>query len=93
MEVLTRLFVGQPLHILVVGLVLLALYGGLRLTRLGRGRTTGPLLMAGLAWLAYAVWESLVITITPEANIRVDLLLIWPVLAVASAYGMLRLLY
>ena len=92
MEVLARLFVGQPLHILVVGLVLLALYGGLRLTRLGHGRTTSPLLMAVLAWVAYAAWESLVITITPDANIRVDLLLIWPVLAVVTTYGVLRLL-
>ena len=32
-------------------------------------------------WLAYAGWEWLVVTQSPEANIRVDLMLIWPVLA------------
>lgn len=39
---------------------------------------------AAVLWLAYAVWETLVQILTPEANIRVDLLVIAPVLVVVS---------
>lgn len=39
---------------------------------------------------AYAAWEWLVQIQTPEANIRADLLLIWPVLAVTSGWALFR---
>jgi hypothetical protein len=38
-------------------------------------------------WLAYAGWEWLVLVMSPEANIRVDLLLIWPVIALATLWA------
>ncbi|MGU3499125.1 hypothetical protein [Mycobacterium sp. C31M] len=38
---------------------------------------------AAAAWIAYAGWE-LFVTEGPDANIRIDLLLIYPVLAVLS---------
>ncbi len=38
-------------------------------------------------WLAYAAWEWLVLVRTPDANIRVDLLLIWPVIGTHDALG------
>lgn len=38
---------------------------------------------AAVGWLAYAGWE-LLVTEGPDANIRIDLLLIYPVLAVSS---------
>jgi hypothetical protein len=47
---------------------------------------------AAVAWFLYAVWEWLVIVRTPEANIRVDLLVIWPVLAMLSAWLLFRAL-
>ena len=50
------------------------------------------LLVAAGAWLAYAAWEWLVQARTPEANIRVDLLLIWPVLAILSMWAVFRAL-
>ncbi len=63
----------------------------LRLTRLGAGRNPRWLLVAAIAWALYAAWEWLILVRTPEANIRVDLLLIWPVLALLSAWALFRL--
>lgn len=37
-----------------------------------------------------AAWEALVQLRTPEANIRVDLLLIWPLLGALTLYGLIR---
>jgi hypothetical protein len=42
--------------------------------------------------LAFAAWESAVMTRTPEANIRVDLLVIWPALLAASGWALWRTL-
>jgi len=49
-------------------------------------------LASAATWLLYALWEWLVNVRTPEANIRVDLLLIWPVLAALSAWALFRAL-
>jgi hypothetical protein len=50
------------------------------------------LLVPTAAWVLYAVWEWLVVWRTPEANIRVDLLLIWPVLLILSIWFTIRAL-
>ena len=92
MESLASLFVGKPLHILGVGLVFLAGHLVLRLTALGAGRHPRPLLWAFAAWALYAAWEWLVKVRTPEADIRVDLLLIWPVLLIVSIVAVVRAL-
>ena len=42
--------------------------------------------VAGLLWIAYAAWECGV-TEGPDANIRIDLLLIYPLLAVVTLAG------
>jgi hypothetical protein len=91
MNLLASLLVGHPLHILAVALVFLAGYGFLLLSVGSHRRPNQPLLIAGLGWLAYASWEWLILLRTPEANIRVDLLLIWPVLALLSAWAAVRL--
>ena len=91
MQWLSRLYVGQPFHIFLVGSALLGGYAILRFRRYGHGRRTRPLLVAALAWWVGALWEWLVVLLTPEANIRVDLLLIWPLLALLTAYGLWRL--
>ncbi len=44
------------------------------------------------AWLAYDAWEWLVMTRTPEADIRVDLLVIWPILAILTVWFTFRAL-
>jgi hypothetical protein len=49
--------------------------------------------IAGLSWLAYALWEALVQWRTPEASIRIDLLLIAPwllAITLAAAWQMAR---
>lgn len=90
MELLTSLFVGKPLSILAVAALFLAGHLVLQLTALGAGRSPRWLLVAAIAWALYAAWEWLVQVRTPEANIRVDLLVIWPVLALVSAWALVR---
>ena len=90
MELLTSLFVGKPLTILAVGVLFLAGYLVLRFTALGIARHPRSLLIAFIAWGLYAAWEWLVQVKTPEANIRVDLLMMWPVLAILSAWAIFR---
>jgi ABC-type proline/glycine betaine transport system permease subunit len=90
MELLASLFVGKPQNILAVAVVFLAGYLLLRFTALGLARHPQLLLIASTAWGLYAAWEWLVKVMTPEANIRVDLLVMWPVLAILSAWALFR---
>ena len=89
-ESLASLVVGKPLHILAVAVVFLAGFVALRAKAFGAVRRPRALLVAAVAWGLYAAWEWLVQARTPEANIRVDLLIIWPVLATASVWAMVR---
>ena len=90
MEFLASLFVQKPLSALLVAAAFLAGHLALRMTALGAGRHPRWLLVAAIAWGLYAAWEWLIRVRTPEANIRVDLLLIWPVLALLSAWALFR---
>lgn len=90
MELLTSLFVNKPLNILVVAVLFLAGYLVFRFTAFGIARHPRSLLIASTAWGLYAAWEWLVQVKTPEANIRVDLLVMWPVLAILSAWAIFR---
>jgi hypothetical protein len=90
MELLASWFVGKTLNILAVAVLFLAGYIALRYTYLGAGRHPRTLLVAAVAWALYTVWEWLVQVRTPEANIRVDLLVIWPALAIISAWALHR---
>ncbi len=87
MQVLAALLVGRPLVILAVAALWLAAFLVRRSAAPGSARF---LLLAALGWAAYAGWEWLVTARTPEANIRVDLLVIWPVLAVLSGWALYR---
>ena len=42
-------------------------------------------------WIAYAAWEGAVQYLTPNANIRIDLLVIWPLLLLASILAIIGL--
>lgn len=90
MEFVGLLFIGKPLRIAAVAAVLLLLHAALRRW----GAATGPAsrwpLAAAVAWLAYAAWEWMVLVRTPEANIRVDLLVIYPALAAITLWALLR---
>ncbi|WP_251977548.1 hypothetical protein [Salinicola avicenniae] len=92
MESLVWLFVGQPLAIFAVAAAFLAAFLVLRRTAFGRRRHPRGLLIAALAWGLYAAWEVLVLWQTPEANIRVDLLLLWPALGLVSLWALYRAL-
>lgn len=92
METLAGLFVGRPLSILVVALFFLGLHVVVRTSGIGSGRHRHALLVVAAAWAIYAAWEWLVIVRTPEANIRVDLLVIWPALAILSIWFVIRAL-
>lgn len=86
MEALGGLLVQQPLHILGVAVVLGMLWAVIK----PRARS---MLMATLAWLGYAVWEWVVLVQTPEADMRVDLLLLWPLLAIVTIWALIRLAF
>jgi hypothetical protein len=92
MQFLAWLFVGKPLNICAVAALFLAAHLAMRITSIGMGRNARPLLVTAGAWAVYAAWEWLVVVRTPEANIRVDLLAIWPVLALLSAWSLFRAL-
>ena len=92
MELLAALFVGKPLNILAVTVLFIAGYLALRFTALGIARHPRWLFIASSVWGLYAAWEWLVQIKTPEANIRVDLLVLWPVLAIFSAWAIFRAL-
>jgi len=87
---LASLLVGHPLGILCVGLVLFVTHRLLSYQQAGQTKRWPPLLIAAIAWGLYAVWELLVNVVTPEANIRVDLLLIWPALALLTFWAIVR---
>lgn len=92
MDLLALLFVGKPLNILVVAALFLLGYLVMRFMTQDADRPHWPMLVAAAAWVLYAVWEFAVNVRTPEANIRVDLLVIWPSLAILSAWAIYRAL-
>jgi hypothetical protein len=92
LEFVAALFVAKPLNILAVAIAFLGGYAALRFTAFGLNRHPRPLLIASSTWGLYAAWEWLIQSKTPEANIRVDLLLIWPLVAALSAWALFRLL-
>ncbi|MBP7370199.1 MAG: hypothetical protein KA902_02050 [Arenimonas sp.] len=91
MEFLAGLVVAKPLNILVVALIFFAAAFAIRLHAKNRGKSTRPLLFAGTAWALYAAWEWLVLIKTPEADMRVDLLLIWPIVGALSLWAIYKL--
>jgi hypothetical protein len=90
MELLASLLVGKPLNILAIAVVFLATYIAARFVASGIVRYPRWLLGVSILWGLYAAWEWLVQIKTPEANIRVDLLLIWPVITILSVFALFR---
>jgi hypothetical protein len=86
------LYVGKPLNILAVAAVFLVAHLPCASPPSARAAIPGPILLAAVAWPLCAAWEWLVRVRTPEANVRVDLVLIWPVLAILSAWALFRAL-
>ena len=90
MELLAALLVGKPLNILVIAVVFFAAYFVLCFVAGGIVRHPRWLLSVSILWGLYAVWEWLVQMKTPEANIRVDLLVTWPVMAILTVFALFR---
>jgi hypothetical protein len=85
-DFLASLFVNQPLHVLLVACIYLVVWVALRLAGVPAGRKPSALLVPAVFAFLYAGWEWLVTTRTPEANLRVDLLIIQPVWAVVRVF-------
>lgn len=80
------IIIAQPWVAGAVGAVFAALYLKSRLRPVG---------MAAVAWMAYCAWEysmKLRLLCTGECNIRIDLLLIGPILGFATFVAVWRLL-
>ena len=90
MEFLASIFVGKPYNILIVSAVFFFMYLIFKFIINRSSKYVTPFLVISVAWGIYAVWEWLVITQTPEANIRVDLLVIWPLLAMLTFWQIIR---
>lgn len=88
MDFLALLFVAKPFNILFVAVLFFGAYFILR--SFDTVRQIRSLLIVSIAWGLYAAWELLVQIRTPEANIRVDLLVIWPLLAMLSIWSLYR---
>jgi hypothetical protein len=68
---------------------------GVLLVGLGRARARRTAIVVGVIWLLYAVYETamrLRWLCSGECNIRVDLLLIYPLLLAATLVGIVSLL-
>jgi hypothetical protein len=91
MEFAGLLFIGHPLRSVVVAGVLLLLYTLARWWSAGTWPESRLPLAAAVAWLAYAAWEWLILLRSPEANIRIDLLVIYPALAAITFWALFRL--
>jgi hypothetical protein len=75
---------------LALAVLFFAGYLVLRFTALGNAQHPPSLLIASAAWALYAAWEWLVQVKTPEANIRFDLMLIWPIVSIISIWFAIR---
>ncbi|SFK29146.1 hypothetical protein [Lysobacter sp. cf310] len=71
---------------IALGALLLATLFGLAWRRRGHP----VLLVASVAWLAYALYEAAIQLHTPQAALRADLLLLWPLLVLISLYALWR---
>ncbi|MBW2435390.1 MAG: hypothetical protein JRF36_17415 [Deltaproteobacteria bacterium] len=90
MNILSSLLVGKPLNIMAFATVPVVCHFLLRLTGVGSDRHPRALLVVAATWALYAAWEWLVQIKTPEANIRVDLMVIWPIVLSISVWFSIR---
>jgi hypothetical protein len=77
-------FPGIPLFAVILGLLMVA---GFRLTR------NRLVLVTGVLWIIYGIYEYLMqirVLCSGECNIRVDLLLIYPILLVYTITSIVR---
>lgn len=90
MEVLAGFLVNQPAHVLLIASIYFLLWIVLRFLKAGIIHHSNAFLVPAVFALAYAGWEWLVTVKTPEADIRVDLLLIWPIQAILTLWALFQ---
>jgi hypothetical protein len=90
LEVLSRWLVQQPGHVLMLAAGYAAVWAILRTTVLRTVPSANGFLVPAVLCLAYAAWEWLLLRKSPESNIRFDLLIIWPALAVVTLWAIVR---
>ena len=83
-----NMFTGNPLLLAAVSVIFFIAYFLLRNNPNLRAKA---LLTPAVGWLLWALWEWGIQTFSPEANIRVDLLLIMPAILILSSYGLVYL--
>ncbi len=88
MAALINIFVGNPLLLAAISAVFFVAYF---LTRNNPSLRAKTLLAPAIGWLAWALWEWGVQAFSPGANIRVDLLLIMPIMLILTSYGVVYL--
>ena len=79
----TQSFVANPFPAFIISAIFFCMYGIGLLLRPHRSSPGWPVLVPGFAWLSYGLWELFIM----GPGIRVDLLIIWPLLIVTSLYG------
>ena len=89
-ETLSRWLVQRPEHILLIAVGYAALWALLRTTILRATPRANVFLVPAALCLAYAAWEWLLLRKSPEADIRFDLLVIWPVIAGTTVWAFVR---
>jgi hypothetical protein len=85
-------FVHHPLRLAGIAGAFLLVWLALRRLSDTPANRIRPLLYPAAFFLAFAAWEWLVTTRSPEADMRVDLLLIWPAAVVVAFWALVRLL-
>ena len=91
MAIVGNLFVQNPAGIFLVSGIFFGIYFLLR--NASAAVRPRPLLWVALAWALWAAWEFAVVRFSPEADIRVDLLLIVPVVLIASVAGVIAVFW
>lgn len=92
MDDLSSFFISKPFNILAIAIAFLAAYLVIRFSALSKGKSAMPILITGIVWSLYAAWEWTLLSRSPTADIRIDLLLIWPFLTVLSLWAVYKLL-
>ncbi len=85
MDIISTL-ITNPALLLIIGLLFFAAYLLLR-SRAGSNLRPRALLWPGLAWTLWAAWEFAMTRFSPEANIRIDLFVIIPLVLLVSIFG------
>lgn len=91
MEFFSMLFTGKSLNIFAVAVIFFSAYLILQFIVKTTSLHPQPLLILSIAWGMYSVWELFVQIQTPEANIRIDLFVIWPILVILTVWKLFRI--